>query len=93
MFAMMSQNITKCNLNTGVIRAPIKHLKWSAFAQIVNILKWLTRYGKNSVLDVGRGSEYAYAAKQGVRCAKWTLDAARWNINLLGVCFEIFQWY
>ena len=48
---------------------------------------------KKSILDVWRGSEYASAAEHG-RCKVCkTLDAAKWNINLRDVCFEIFQWY
>ena len=28
-----------------------------------------------------------------VRCAKRTLDAAKWNVNVRDISFEIFQWY
>ena len=44
-----------------------KHLRWSVFAQTVNVLKLLTGHTKHSILDVWRGSEYASAEKQG-RC-------------------------
>ena len=65
-----------------------KLLRWSVFAQTVNTLKLLTGYTKTL-------SEYMplLQNKPGVRCAKRTLDAATWSINLRDVCFEIFQWY
>ena len=49
---------------------PFKHLRWSVFAQIVNILKSLTGYTKTL-------SEYMplLQNKAGLRCAKRTLDA------------------
>ena len=31
--------------------------------------------------------------KAGVRCAKRTLNAAKWNVNLPDTCLEIIQWY
>ena len=46
---------------------PLKHLRWTIFAQTVNTLKPLFGYAKKSILGVWRGSEYASAAKQG-RC-------------------------
>ena len=45
--------------------SPFKHLGWSAFTQTVNTFKSLGGCSENSVLDVWRGFEYAYAAKQG----------------------------
>ena len=30
-FAMITQNIISCRLNTGVLRTPLKYLRWSVF--------------------------------------------------------------
>ena len=64
---MMTQNIIS-NQNL------FKHLRWSSLGQAVNGLKsnWahkieLTGHTKRFILDVWRGSEYAFALKQG-RC-------------------------
>ena len=62
---------------------PLKHLRWSVFAQI-----------KNFILDVWRGSDYAAAAKQG-KCKvskintrrRYVKDRSRWcvfwNISMI----------
>ena len=73
---------------------PFKHLRWSIFAQIVNTVKSLTGYAKKdrSWMFEGVLNMPLLENKAGVSCAKTTLDAATWNVNLLDECFEIFQW-
>ena len=43
----------------GRISNPVVHLRWSFFAKIVNGLKFLTIFPKNSIVYVGLGSKYA----------------------------------
>ena len=73
---------------------PLKHLRWTIFAQTVNTLKPLFGYAKKSILGVWRGSEYASAAKQG-RCKVCKKNSRRryvkrksmwyvfWNISMI----------
>ena len=71
---------------------PLKHLRWTIFAQTVNTLKPLFGYAKKSILGVWRGSEYASAAKQG-RCKVCKKNSRRSYVKYKStwLCFEIFN--
>ena len=51
-FLMMSQNFTRYNLITGVLRIPLNIWDGMLFAQTVNTFKSLNGRVENSVLDV-----------------------------------------
>ena len=46
-------------LSQKLIFNPVKHLRWSFFAKIVNSLKALSIFAKSSIVDVRPGCKYA----------------------------------
>ena len=45
--------------NHRLIQNPVEHLRWSAFAKIINGQKLLTIFAKSSIVDVQLGLKYA----------------------------------
>ena len=52
-------NANESDLHQRRIKKPVKDLRWSIFAKIVNNLRTLTICAKSSILDIWLGSEHA----------------------------------